>query len=330
VHAEVEDTNTMEGPGIARSEVVFLEVPFPDSDDSGEGAGGGGGGSAEPINPLQLQMEILKSTMALGSDAHSKEIKSLAHDQRQNAGYTGQIERMANGPGLEWLASALKHARQSMEKAAQWLDRPSPANAIPEEEAALGFLVDAAKLLDDAIKEGLIPPKCEADGMTFTLRPPRNNSSESDPEESESEDAGEKVRQLVEEVKRQLEKQETLNRGEGDAQQRAQQQSALSQDAQTAAKEARSLPSVENSKGNPKAAAEALERAARYQEENTDALTEGDHATSTELGEKSAEALDQALQQLSAQFDLHDFASDAHPEGFEKLVNDYLRSISYE
>ena len=165
VHAEVEDTNTMDGPGLGRSEVVFLEVPFPESDDDGGGGGGGeGGGGSEPINPLQLQMEILKSTMALGKDSPAKELVALAHDQRQNAGYTAKIEGAASGPGLEWLASALWHAKEDMEKAARFLDNQSIPKAIPEEESALGSLVEAAKLMDEAVKKGCCRPNAMRTG----------------------------------------------------------------------------------------------------------------------------------------------------------------------
>lgn len=329
VHAEVEDDNSMDGPGIGRSEVVFIEVPFPESDGS-SGGGGGGGGGAEPINPLHLQMEILKSTMTLGSKAPPEEMKTLANDQRQNASYAGQLEGMMTEPALQFLAFALADARESMEKAAAFLENQPPPKAIPDEEAALGYLVEAAKLLDDAIKEGLLPANCKADGMSFTLRPPKSSSSESEGDESESEKDEEALRKLVEEVKRQLEEQETLNQGDLATDQKSDRQSSLSKEATASAQQARDLPPSSSGRGDPKAAAEALERAARHQEDTAEALAEGDHAASAELGEKSADALDQALQQLSAQLEIADFASDNHPEGFERLVNDYLRSISYE
>ncbi len=41
-------------------------------------------------------MEILRSTMALPYDAPASETEALAHDQRQNAEYTGMLERAAN------------------------------------------------------------------------------------------------------------------------------------------------------------------------------------------------------------------------------------------
>jgi len=217
-----------------------------------------------------------------------------------------------------------------METAAELLDTQPAPKAIPKEEAALGFLVDAAKLLDDAVKEGLLSANCQADGMTFTLRPPKPSSSDSESEESEEGKAEEALRELVEEVKRQLAEQETLNQGEMEAEEQADRQGILSMDALTAARQARGMHASGKGRGDPKAAAEALERASELQEDTVSAMEGGDNATSAELGTKSAEALDEALEQLSAQMEVGGFASESHPPGFERLVNDYLRSISYE
>jgi hypothetical protein len=327
VHAEAEDANALDGPGVGRSEVVYLEVPFPESEDNG-GGGGGGGGGPPPINPLELQMEILRSTMVLPDDAPAKEGEALAHDQAQNAEYTGMIERAADGGGFGDLAAALNKARRSMESAAQLLGTQPPGIAIPGEEAALGFLIDAAKLLEE-VKDQLQPGDAEG-MMSFTLRPPTGKGPPSEGQEDKGEKERESLRALIEEVQRQLAEQQKLNQLEGEGDDRARQQQSLAQDARSAAGQAGGIPSSSGRRGDPRAAAEELARAAGLQEDNAEALADGDGEASTKLGAESAEALANALHELAAQLEPNITDGEAYPAGYERLVSDYLRSISYE
>jgi hypothetical protein len=308
---------------------VFLEVPLPESDDGGGDGGGGGGGGQPPINPLELQMEILRSTMALPDDAPASEGEALAHDQRQNAEYTGMIERAADSAALWWLATALREARVSMESAARLLDAPPPSMAVPDEENALGSLIDAAKLLEE-VKDQL-PQAGEMDGMSFTLRPPRGRSSADLQQGQEDADKErEALRGLMEEVRRQLAEQQALNQASGENGERVQQQQSLAQDARSAASSARGIPASSGRRGDPRAAAEELDRAAGLQDDTAEALAGEDGEASAELGARSAEALAEALRELAAQLETGAYESEAHPTGYERLISDYLRAISYE
>jgi len=328
VHAEAEDANIMDGPGVGRSEVVFLEVPLPESDDDGGGGGGGGGGGQPPINPVELQMEILRSTMVLPDYAPAKEGESLAHDQRQNAEYTGMIERAADGAGLFELGTALREARISMESAARLLDAPPPSKAIPDEEAALGSLIDAAKLLEDCKCQ--LPPAEGEDGMAFTLRPPRGQASASTDGQEDADKEREALRGLMEEVRRQLAEQQALNQASGEGGERAQQQQSLAQDARSAASRARGIPASAGRRGDPRAAAEELDRASGLQDDTAEALAGEDIEASARLGAESAEALAEALRELAAQLEIGTYESEALPPGYQRLISDYLRSVSYE
>ncbi len=331
VHAEAEDANTLDGPGVGRSEIVFLEVPLPESEDAGDdGGGGGGGGGQPPINPLELQMEILRSTMALPDDAPDSEGEALAHDQRQNAEYTGMIEQAAAaGGGLTAdLATALHEARLSMESAARILDTFPPANAVPPEEAALGSLIDAAKLLEDCKCE--LPPAEGEDGMAFTLRPPRGQSAASEGGDEDAEKEREALHGLMEDVRRQLAEQQALNQASGQDGERADQQQSLAGQARSAASQARGIPASAGRRGDSRAAAEELDRAAGLQDDTAEALAGGEDEASTRLGEQSAEALAEALRELAAQLETGTYEGEAHPPGYERLINDYLRSISHE
>ena len=328
VHAEAEDSNALEGAGVGRSDVVYLEVPLPESDDGG-GGGGGGGGGPPPINPLEMQMEILQATVVLQDNAPASDRAAIAHDQRQNAEYVGMIERPAEQTGLEDLALALRKARLSMEAAARVLDTQPPVKAIPDEEAALGSLIEASKLLEEA-KDLLALSEGEGK-LAFSLRPPRPKSSSAKGENDEKgEGEREALRKLLEEVKRQLAEQQKLNQGEGEAAARARQQQALAEDPRSAAGLARNIKASSDRRGDPQAAAEELDRAAGLEDDNTEALASGDAQASTRLGAQSAEALAKALRELAAQLGTGAYEGEAYPPGYERLVGDYLRSISYE
>ena len=328
VHAEAEDANTLDGPGVGRSEVVFLEVPLPESDEGGGEGGGGGGGGQPPINPLELQMEILRSTMALPDDAPTDEREALAHDQRQNAKYTGMIERAAGSAGLAELWAALHKAKVSMDSAARLLDAPPPSKAVPDEESALGSLIDASKLLEEA--KGQLPQAGEMDGMSFTLRPPRGRSSASQHGQEDAEKEREALRGLMEEVRRQLAEQRALNQASSENGELAEQQQSLAQDARSAASSARGIPASSGRRGDPQAAAEELDRAAGLQDDTAEAMAGADGEASARLGAQSAEALAGALRELAAQLETGTYGSQAATPGYERLISDYLRSISYE
>ena len=83
-------------------------------------------------------------------------------------------------------------------------------------------------------------------------------------------------------------------------------------------------------RGDPKAAAKELERAAGLEDDNAEALAGEDAQASTRLGAQSAAALAKALRQLAARLGTGISESEAYPPGYERLVGDYLRSISYE
>jgi hypothetical protein len=346
VHVEVEDANTIDGPGVGRSEVVYLEIPPPKSADDEKG-GGGEGSSPEPINPLALQLEILKATIGLPHHASASDLNALAHDQQQNMDFVGEMEEAATEQGSPELAALLHQSRVSMVSAFIFLYQHSPAKALPDEEAALGALIEAAKILEKTKQE---PPKDNGDSNTkvFTLRPPTAKSSskkeKSEKENKESkerkdskgkkdQDAQKALRKLMEEVQRQLAEQEKLNQGKGDQASREGKQQSLAGDARSAASQASGLQATKGLPGDPKAAVAELERAAGLQDDAAKAVADGDAKTSAELGEKSSEALSHALRQLAAQLGSGSNKSNESNEssaGYERLINDYLRSISYE
>lgn len=346
VHAEVVDGNTLDGPGVGRSEVVFLEIPLPEAEDDGGGeGGGGGGGGSEPINPLELQKEILRATISLPDDAPSSEQEALAYDQRQNAEYVGMMEQMAIQEGAAAFVTVMQRARFAMETATETLEGDLLSYAVPAEERALAALIDAAKMIEEG--ESGLPMDGEAgdDAMKFTLRssPPKGGTPSKTEDEAEKDEQD--LRDLVKEVERQLAEQQELNKAagqkpkdgqdaeggqEGEEGELADQQKSLAEKARDAAAKARGMSGSEAGAGDPEAAAEDLERAAGLQEDASEALAGGKAESGSELGEESAEALAEALNELAAQLRTNTDDGEGHPPGYERLINDYLRSISYE
>lgn len=330
VHAEAVDSNAIEGAGVGRSEVVYLEVPLPESADSGGEGGGGGGNGPPPINPLEIQMEILKATVILPDSAPAADREAIAHDQRQNAEYTGMMAQAAGGIPMPELAAVLEKARLSMEAAARVLEQHAAVKAVPNEESALGSLIDAAKMLEEAKKS--LESAGEGEGkMAFTLSQPKPKSSSAKSEnKEESEAQKESLRKLIEEVQRQLAEQEKLNQEKGETSELSKQQQGLAKDARSAASQAEGIKPSPDGRGDPKAAAKELERAAGFEEDNAEALASGDGEASKQLGAQSEQALSKALRELAAQLGSDISESEAYPPGYERLVGDYLRSISYE
>jgi hypothetical protein len=344
VHFEAEDGNDIDGPGIGRSEVVFLEIP-PLEDDGDGGGGGGGSGGLPPINPLELQMEILRATIKLPMNAPVEEQETLAHDQRQNAEYTAQMEQaVADVPisldqfelmmQLGKLRAALSDARVAMQRAAALLANGPHDRAIPAEEAALGALLLAADLLKESAGE---LPQCEGKPQqAFVLRPPTGGKTSDSEIEDDGQGEEKALSDLMSEVRRQLAEQNALNQAAAqageptDGGERAEAQGALAEAARSAAARARGMAAAAHRRGDPQAAAEELERAAGLQEDAADALAGGEGGAVADLGQESAEALAEALKELAAKLDADGIDHAATTPGYERLINDYLRSISYE
>ena len=379
VHAEAEDGNDLDGPGKARSDIVFLEVPLPEGEGGGDQGGGGGGSAPEPINPLELQKGILSGTMALAKNFPEAERQALMNDQRQNAEYAGIMADAVADEGAVELAGILRKAQGHMIAAVDLLGSADPQGATPQEEAALGALIEAAQALEDAEME--IKPASDGDSemMTFTLRPSPPKPSEPEDSEEAKEKNEKALQDLIEKVKKQLAEQEALNEKAKEEAGKAEEQASgepsdkpsdkpgtpsdkpgtpsdkpgsptdqpsgapsdmaaelgalqqqLAEATRNAAGEAKGMNASADSIGDPKAAAEDLADAADLQDALAEAIEGGDGELAPELAEKSTDALKGALEELNALLKTRTDEGGERAVGYERLISDYLRSISYE
>ena len=166
--------------------------------------------------------------------------------------------------------------------------------------------------------------------MTFTLRPPRGQSSASQHAQEDADKEREALRGLMEEVRRQLAEQQALNQASGENGERAEQQQSLAQDARSAASQARGIPASSGRRGDPRAAAEELDRAAGLQDDTAEALAGEDGEASAELGARAPKPWRRPCGNSRPNWKPDAYDSEAHPPGYERLISDYLRSISYE
>jgi hypothetical protein len=334
VHFEAEDNNTLDGPGIGRSEVIYLEVPPPEEVEEKKDDAAGGEGGSTLINPLALQMEILKSTIVLHKDSPASDRAAVVHDQRQNREYAGKMEIALIGKGLTEVADLVSVAGFCMGQAAETLNDETPEAAVTHMENALGKLIEASKLLKEAKSNCT---KCSS-GEKFTLKPPKPKKASAgkakDKKDGKDGENGKKeeLRKLMAEVQRQLNEQEKLNQGKGREPGKVDKQQALAQDAKAAAGTAKGMVPSTGQAGGLNSAAAELDKAAGLQEELADALGKGvgGEPPSTAKAAQSVEALSNALDQLTAQLGTGAYEGNVNPPGYERLVSDYLRSISNE
>jgi hypothetical protein len=144
-HAEATDNNTLDGPGVGKSPVYFIEVT------SKEKTLSQCNGSSQKINLLQLEKQLIAATSAEKAQAaRSERLLDLAATQRQTQQYAelfqGSFIMSASPPEARMeFASAIK----SMEKAAGALDAQHAAPALQAEEEALAHLYQVARLLPE-------------------------------------------------------------------------------------------------------------------------------------------------------------------------------------
>ncbi len=144
-YAEAGDNNTLDGPGIGRSPVYFVEYTTKE-----KALGQCRGGNATKINLIELEKQILAATTALADSGEEGKYHDLAGSQRQTRSYAlvfkeGFLLAIAPEQARVEFAAAL----QAMEQASTRLDERARAPALQSEEAALQHLYETCRLLPE-------------------------------------------------------------------------------------------------------------------------------------------------------------------------------------
>jgi hypothetical protein len=166
-YARAADNNNLTGPGVASSDIYFIQVrPFENKYTQSQqgvppGGGGGEGGGQEALS--RQQKDIIAATFRLIRDKQILDPKEYADSlsalalvqsrlQAQAQGVVDRLIRRGVNEVSENFASMteyLKAAIGEMQKAAVLLGAQKPAEALPEEQKALQQLLRAESLFRD-------------------------------------------------------------------------------------------------------------------------------------------------------------------------------------
>ena len=143
-HAEARDNNTLDGPGVGRSPVYFIEYTTkgePLSQCNGNG---------QKINLLQLEKQIIAATTAIEDAVIPQKMPELAAIQRQTKSYADVFKNsylLASSPPEA--QTEFTAAIDSMQGAATALDGLQRAGALSNEDQALQHLYQVTRLLPE-------------------------------------------------------------------------------------------------------------------------------------------------------------------------------------
>ncbi len=143
-HAEATDNNSLDGPGVGRSPVYFVEIT------NEEGRPCLSQGRGQRVNLLVVQKQIIADTTALGPQAKPAEFDDLAARQR-DAGDFGQmyLDALAAGGAPGAAATEMQAALHDMNSAAIRLQDKNRSDALPSEENALAHLYQVLRLMPE-------------------------------------------------------------------------------------------------------------------------------------------------------------------------------------
>jgi hypothetical protein len=156
-HAEASDGNTLDGPGVGRSPVYFVEIT------NEEGAACRRPGQGQRVNLLVIQKQIIADTTALAATATADKFGDLTQRQRDAAEFARMYrDAIARDEAASAAAGEMESAIREMETAGGKLDQRDRASALPPEESALAHLYQVVKLLPELGALPTTPPATNA------------------------------------------------------------------------------------------------------------------------------------------------------------------------
>jgi hypothetical protein len=151
-HAEANDNNTLDGPGVGKSAVYFVEI----TDEEGKPCLCQGQG--QKVNLLVIQKQIIADTTAMAPDAAADKFKEMAVRQQDAAEFGRMYLDAISGGGAEAAVSEMHAAITDMELATSKLEKQQRSEAIPREESALAHLYQVVKLMPELENMPTTPP----------------------------------------------------------------------------------------------------------------------------------------------------------------------------
>jgi hypothetical protein len=195
-HAEAKDNNTLDGPGVGKSQVYFVEIT------NEEGCLCKKPGSpGQKVNLLVVQKQIIADTAALPTNAATDKYKDLALRQKDARDF-GQIylDGMQQTGAPAEVVEEMKTALKDMENAHDILGTMSRDKSLPPEESALAHLYHLLSVVPEM--KDIPPPKLaqkpqkpETPLMKVVLEAIKKKQKEQ-PDNKEIEQALDEARQL--------------------------------------------------------------------------------------------------------------------------------------
>ena len=165
-HAEAVDNNTLDGPGIGKSPLYFVEIT------NEEGSNCKPKSQGSKVNLLVIQKQLIADTQALAKDSPAEKFGELAAREKEAMDYGKLYQDSMTGGGAPPAALALmQSAMQDMKGATAALEAKNRGTALPPEESALANFYQILKLVPELQD---LPTQSAA-----TNRPPAQEEQES-------------------------------------------------------------------------------------------------------------------------------------------------------
>ncbi|PYI82951.1 MAG: hypothetical protein DME26_16040, partial [Verrucomicrobia bacterium] len=142
-HAEAKDYNNVDGPGIGKSPVYFVEIT------NEEGGACKSQCKGEKVNLLVIQKQIIADTAALAASAAPDKFKELAARQHDATDFGRIYLDALSGAAPPAAVTEMQAAVREMESANGHLNGRRRADALPPEESALAHLYQVLKLMPE-------------------------------------------------------------------------------------------------------------------------------------------------------------------------------------
>ena len=152
-HAEAVDNNTLDGPGVGKSPVYFVEITDKEGNVCLSQC------NCAKVNLLVIQKQIIADTTALRESASADAYKELA-DRETEATDFARIYRdgMAQMGAPRAASSEMEQAIDELNQAEEQLSQRHRSPAIPPEERALAHFYQVIKLLPELEDLPTTPP----------------------------------------------------------------------------------------------------------------------------------------------------------------------------
>jgi hypothetical protein len=321
-HAEAVDNNTLDGPGMGKSPVYFIEI----TDEQG-GVCRSQCNSAK-VNLLVIQKQIIADTAASAEHAPVDQFRELADREKEATDFAGMYLSGLNQAGApEAAKTEMKLAMQELAKGRNRLAEQKRADALPPEESALAHFYQVIKQLPELQDLPTKPPSGQGGGsqsqmLTVVLQAIKKQQKEQ-PDNKELADLARQLQQLSRSQANLAQSAQSLSQSAPNGSTRLGGSSETSQNGLRPASETEQAVTRPTESSNPETGAlgekqEQLSREAAALQEKLAKLAGHDHR----LGHDIPKSMNTAAQKLGS-------ASGALRQGYIRSGADYALEGSY-